>query len=91
MRSTTLRKNPLKASILLATALGMVIAGTALQAQAAPARTAEFGAAPEITLVAQAKISRAKPKVEPVKRKRSRYRSSRSFGGIYPLVGSGDY
>ena len=44
----------MKASILLATALGMVIAGTALQAQAAPARTAEFGAAPEITLVAQA-------------------------------------
>ena len=43
----------MKASILLATALGMVIAGTALQAKAAPARTAEFGAAPEITLVAR--------------------------------------
>ena len=46
MRSATLRKNTMKASILLATALGMVIAGTALQAQAAPAAIAEFGAAP---------------------------------------------
>jgi hypothetical protein len=81
----------MKASIFLATALAMVIVGTALQAQAAPARIAEFGAAPEITVIAQAKISRAKPKVEPVKRKRSRSRSSRCFGGICPLVGSGDY
>ena len=81
----------MKASILLATALGMVIAGTALQAQAAPVRIAEFGASPEITLIAQAKISRAKPKAEPGKRKRSRSRSSRCFGGICPLVGSGDY
>jgi hypothetical protein len=79
----------MKASIFLATTLGMVITGTALQA--APARIAEFGTAPEITLIAQAKISRAKPKVEPVKRKRSRSRSSRCFGGICPLVGSGDY
>jgi hypothetical protein len=81
----------MKASIFLATTLGMVIAGTALQGEAAPARIAEFGTAPEITLIAQAKISRAKPKVEPVKRKRSRSRSSRCFGGICPLVGSGDY
>ena len=91
MRSATLRKNPMKATIFLATALGIAIAGAALQAQAAPARIAEFGAAPEITLVAQAKISRAKPKVEAIKRKRSRSRSSRCFGGICPLVGSGDY
>jgi hypothetical protein len=47
----------MKATIFLATALGIAIAGAALQAQAAPARIAEFGAAPEITLVAQAKIS----------------------------------
>jgi len=81
----------MKASIFLATTLGMVIAGTALQGQATPTRIAEFGPAPEITLIAQAGISRAKPKVEPVKRKRSRSRSSRCFGGICPLVGSGDY
>ena len=81
----------MKAHSFLATALGIAIAGAALQAQAAPARIAEFGTAPEITLIAQAKISRAKPKVEPVKRKRSRSRSSRCFGGICPLVGSGDY
>ena len=77
----------MKATIFLATALGIAIAGAALQAQAAPARIAEFGAAP----VAQAKISRAKPKVEAIKRKRSQSRSSRCFGGICPLVGSGDY
>jgi Skp family chaperone for outer membrane proteins len=79
----------MKATIFLATALGIAIAGAALQAQAAPARIAEFGAAPEITLVAQARSSRAKPKVEAIKRKRSR--SPRCFGGICPLVGSGDY
>ena len=81
----------MKATIFLATALGIAIAGAALQAQAAPARIAEFGAAPEISPVAQAKISRGKPKVEAIKRKRSRSRSSRCFGGICPLVGSGDY
>ena len=81
----------MKATIFLATALGIAIAGAALQAQAAPARIAEFGTAPEITLIAQAKINRAKPKVEPVKRKRPRSRSSRCFGGICRLVGSGDY
>jgi hypothetical protein len=36
----------MKATIFLATALGIAIAGAALQAQAAPAAIAEFGAAP---------------------------------------------
>jgi hypothetical protein len=58
MRSATLRKNPMKASIFLATALGMVIAGTALQAQAAPARIAEFGATPEIRVEGAASCRR---------------------------------
>lgn len=66
----------MKASIFLATTLGMVIAGTTLQGQATSPRIAEFGTAPEITLIAQAKISRAKPKVEPVKRERSRFTGS---------------
>src|SRR3954454_17939504 len=91
MRSATLRKNPMKARIFLATALGIVIAGAALQAHAAPARIAEFGAAPEINLVAQAKISRAKPKVEPITPICSRSRYSGCYGEICPLVGSVDY
>jgi len=51
----------MKATIFLATALGIAIAGAALQAHAAPARIAEFGAAPEITLIAQAPNPRLKP------------------------------
>ena len=48
----------MKASIFLATGLGMVIAGTALQAQAAPARIAEFGATPEIRVEGAASCRR---------------------------------
>ena len=47
----------MKAHIFLATALGIAIAGAALQAQAAPARIAEFGTAPEKSAAPNPKLN----------------------------------